>query len=95
MNTTLQIRLDKKMKSEASKTFKSMGLDMSTGVKLFLAQVVNTKSIPFPVMSADFWPEEKKLELVRISEETLRDYKRGKIKGYNNIQEAHRDILGE
>lgn len=83
------------MKSEASKTFKSMGLDMSTGVKLFLAQVVNTKSIPFLVMSADFWPEEKKRELVRIAEETLRDYKSGKIKGYDSIQEAHRDILGE
>lgn len=95
MNTTLQIRLDKKMKSEASKIFKSMGLDMSTGMKLFLAQVVNTKSIPFPVMSADFWPEEKKRELVRIAEKTLRDYKSGKIKAYNNIQEAHRDILGE
>lgn len=72
-----------------------MGLDMSTGVKLFLAQVVNTKSIPFPVMSADYWPEEKKQELVRIAEKTLKDYKSGKIKAYNNIQEAHRDILGE
>lgn len=95
MNTTIQIRVDQKLKSEASKIFKSMGLDMSTGVKLFLSQVVNTKSIPFPVMSADFWPEEKKQELVRIAEETLRDYKSGKIKAYNNVQEAHRDILGE
>lgn len=83
------------MKNEANKTFKSMGLDMSTGVKLFLAQVVNTKSIPFPVMSADYWPEKKKLELVRIAEETLRDYKSGKVKAYDNIQEAHRDILGK
>ncbi len=83
------------MKSDASKIFKSMGLDMSTGMKLFLAQVVNTKSIPFPVMSADYWPEEKKQELVRIAEKTLKDYKSGKIKAYDSIQEAHRDILGE
>lgn len=95
MNTTLQIRLDQKMKSEASKIFKSMGLDMSTGMKIYLAQVVNTKSIPFPVMSADYWPEEKKRELVRIADKTLRDYKSGKIKAYANIQEAHRDILGK
>lgn len=95
MNTTLQIRVDRKMKSDASKIFKSMGLDMSTGMKLFLAQVVNTKSIPFPVMSADYWPEEKKQELVRIAEKTLKDYKSGKIKAYDSIQEAHRDILGE
>lgn len=95
MNTTLQFRVDKKMKSEASKIFKSMGMDMSTGMKLFLAQVVNTKSIPFPVMSADFWPEEKKRELVRDAEETLRDYKSGKIKGYDDVDEMFRDILGK
>ena len=95
MTTTLQIRLDQKMKNEASKTFKSMGLDMSTGVKLFLAQVVNTKSIPFPVMSADYWPEEKKKELVRIAEKTLKDYKSGKIKAYDNVDEMFRDILGK
>ena len=95
MNTTLQIRIDQKMKNEASKAFKSMGLDMSTGVKLFLAQVVNTRSIPFPVMSADFWPEEKKRELVRDMNEALVEVKNGKAKLYNNIQEAHRDILGE
>ena len=83
------------MKSDASKIFKSMGLDMSTGMKLFLAQVVNTKSIPFPVMSADYWPEEKKRAVVRDMKEALRDYKSGKIKAYKNIQEAHRDILGE
>jgi len=95
MNTTLQIRLDQKMKNEANKTFKSMGLDMSTGIKIFLAQVVNTKSIPFPVMSADFWPEEKKRELVRDAKETMRDYKSGKIKAYNDVDEMFRDILGK
>lgn len=89
MNTTLQIRLDQKMKNEANKAFKSMGLDMSTGVKLFLAQVVNTKSIPFPVMSADYWPEEKKLELIRDAEDALKNGKR-----YKNIREAHKDVLG-
>lgn len=95
MTTTIQIRVDQRLKSEASKTLKSLGLDMSTGMKLFLVQLVNTKSIPFPVMSADFWPEEKKQELVRISEETLKDYKSGKIKGYDDVDEMFRDILGK
>ena len=54
MTTTLQIRLDKKMKTAAQKTFHSMGLDMSSGVKLYLAQVINGKEIPFPVMSVDY-----------------------------------------
>lgn len=95
MTTTLQIRVDQKLKHDASKIFKSMGLDMSTGMKLFLTQVVNTKSIPFPVMSADYWPEEKKQELVRIAEETLRDYKNGKIKAYDDVDEMFHDILGK
>ena len=46
--TTIQVRVDKKIKSAASKQFEKMGLDMSTGVKMFLSQVVRTKSIPFP-----------------------------------------------
>ncbi len=90
MTTTIQIRVDLKMKNDASKTFQRMGLDMSSGVKLFLAQVVRTKSIPFPVMSADFLPEEKKLELMHEAREALKSGKR-----YRSIQEAHRDILGE
>lgn len=90
MTTTLQIRIDKKMKDAAQKTFKSMGLDMSSGVKLYLAQVVNNKEIPFPVMSADYWPREKKLALIKEAEYALKHGKR-----YANIQEAHRDILGK
>jgi DNA-damage-inducible protein J len=89
MNTTVQIRIDQKTKREATKTLKSMGMDMSTGVKLFLNQVVYTKTIPFPVLSADYWPEEKKRELVREAKEALKSGKR-----YKNIREAHRDILG-
>lgn len=83
MTTTVQIRIDEKMKREATKTLKSMGLDMSTGVKLFLAQVVNTKSIPFPVMSMEMLPREKKLELVREAKEAL------KGKGYRTARELH------
>lgn len=83
MTTTVQIRIDEKMKREATKTLKAMGLDMSTGVKLFLAQVVNTKSIPFPVMSMEMLPRERKLELVREAKEAL------KGKGYRTARELH------
>ncbi len=83
MTTTVQIRVDQKMKNEANKTFRKMGLDMSSGVKLFLAQVVRTKSIPFPVMSANFLPEEKKLELMHEAKEAL------KGKGYRTARELH------
>ena len=71
------------MKKDANRTLRAMGLDMSTGVKLFLAQVVRTKSIPFPVMSMNMLPREKKLELVREAREAL------KGKGYRSARELH------
>ncbi len=47
MNTTLQIRIDKKSKESAQKTFKALGIDMSTGVKMFLKQVETDQCFPF------------------------------------------------
>ncbi|PJA00143.1 hypothetical protein COX76_02425 [Candidatus Kaiserbacteria bacterium CG_4_10_14_0_2_um_filter_50_16] len=90
MTTTLQIRIDAKTKNAAQKTFRSMGLDMSSGVKLYLTQVMHTKSIPFPVWSFDYLPREKKLQIVKEAKKAL---KYGK--SYATIEEAHRDILSE
>lgn len=47
MNTTVNVRLEKKIKTEASKTLSGLGLDMSTAVKMFLYQVVAEQGIPF------------------------------------------------
>ncbi len=88
MNTTLQTRIDAKLKKDASKAFKAMGLDLSTGVKMFLTQVVRTQSIPFEIFTADNLPEETKLQLKEEAEEALKHGKR-----YASIEEAHRDIL--
>jgi len=88
MTTTLQIRIDKKTKDAAQKAFRSMGLDMSSGVKLYLAQVMHTKAIPFPVMSADYWPVEKKRQIIKEAKWAL---KHGKM--YTSAKELHDDIL--
>ncbi len=61
MNTTIQIRVDKATKQRADKTFKQMGLDMSSGVKLFLHQVVKSQTIPFTIRTANgFTPAQEK-----------------------------------
>ena len=90
MTTTLQIRIDKKTKAAAQKAFHSMGLDMSSGVKLYLTQVMHTKTIPFPVWSFDDLSREEKLKIVKEAKWSLKHGKR-----YATIQEAHRDILGK
>lgn len=47
MNTTVNVRMEKKIKIEAGKTLAGLGLDMSTAVKMFLYQVVAEQGIPF------------------------------------------------
>ena len=45
--TTLNVRIEEKTKAAASKALASMGLDLSTGVKIFLHQVVAERGLPF------------------------------------------------
>jgi DNA-damage-inducible protein J len=45
--TTLNIRIEKNIKDKANKTLSSLGLDMSTAVKIFLNQVITENGLPF------------------------------------------------
>ena len=47
--TTIQIRIDEKTKQGARKAFDKMGLDITSGIKLYLARVAQDKAIPFSV----------------------------------------------
>ena len=49
MTTTLQVRVDEKMKRDAQKVFAKMGLDLSSGIKLYLARVTQDQCVPFPL----------------------------------------------
>jgi DNA-damage-inducible protein J len=45
--TTLNIRIEQNIKTKANKTLSSLGLDMSSAVKLFLNQVIIENGLPF------------------------------------------------
>ena len=45
--TTINVRIEEKTKKAASKVLRDVGLDLSSGVKLFLNQVVTEKGLPF------------------------------------------------
>ncbi len=47
MNTTLQIRIDKKIKDQAKKNFEAMGLDLSSGIKYLLIQANKSKDLSY------------------------------------------------
>ena len=53
--TTLNIRIDEKLKNKASDVLGRMGLDLSSAIKMFLNQVVVKKGVPFsPTLVDEF-----------------------------------------
>lgn len=49
MTTTLTVRLDAKLKEEAERTLDTLGLSISSAVRVFLTHVVAQQAMPFPI----------------------------------------------
>ncbi|HEO7189881.1 TPA: type II toxin-antitoxin system RelB/DinJ family antitoxin, partial [Streptococcus agalactiae] len=60
------------LKDEATKLFQSLGLDMSTAVKMFLIQSVKTQSIPFEIKNKSFISDEEFQKLVELNSKGIR-----------------------
>ena len=88
MNSTIQIRIDAKTKKYADKTLKDMGLDLSSGIKLFLTQVIRSGSLPFQVRTVNGFTPAQEKKMIRETEHAL---KYGK--SYSTIKELHNDIM--
>ncbi len=93
--TTLNIRIDEKIKEDARKTFARMGLDISSAVKLFLYQSVEEQRIPFELRTVNGYTEEYESELLKEVEDTMNDLKNKKRKPYKSIRELHSNILNK
>ncbi len=63
----LNIGIDENLKAEAEAVLSNLGLSTSEAVRLFFAQVRNTRSIPFPLKAA----EEPNEELIQAMKETM------------------------
>lgn len=87
MNTTINIRIDSKMKNSAAKIFDEMGLDISSAVKLFLTRAISTKSIPFPITTGRMH-DPKFVALIRKETEWAR--KHGKK--YTSVDKLFNDL---
>lgn len=46
-STMVHVRLDEKLKAQATETLAAMGLSLSDGVRVFLTRVVAEKQLPF------------------------------------------------
>ncbi len=90
MSTQLQIRIDAKTKKDAQKIFKGMGIDMSSGIKMFLQRVVNTETIPFPIVTKNGFTESQERRILDEVGTALKARKK-----YSSAIKLHKDILGE
>lgn len=88
MTTTIQIRIDKKTKKDAQALFEDMGLDLSSGVKMYLAQVIREKGLPFTPRTVNGLTPEYESSLLRELEWTKKHGKR-----YRSAKVALDDIL--
>lgn len=67
--TTVQVRIDIKTKRAAQRTLEMMGLDLSSGMKLFLHNVAITQTIPFQIRTVNgFTPKEEQKMLKETAE---------------------------
>jgi len=84
--TTIQIRIDRPTKTRAQKAFRGMGIDMSSGMKMFLNQVAIDQCMPFV-------PSTTKTRAIRKrwDKELAWVLKHGK--GYSSAKAMHDDIL--
>lgn len=81
--STLQIRVDSNLRSQAEDFFNGAGLDMSSAVRLFLKQVVIRRRIPFDVIAEDpFWSDTNQ----RVLAESIRSLEEGKGEQHELIE---------
>jgi len=84
----LQTRVDTKTKQEAERLFESLGLDMTTAIRLFLRQAINQQRIPFDIVPPQYNFTEETLSAI---EEARRISKDDSVKSYSSAKELFED----
>ena len=70
--------------------FKDLGIDMSSGIKLYLAQVAHDKAIPFkPRRTVNGFTPAQEARMIRETEYAKKHGKR-----YSSAEEMLADIMG-
>lgn len=84
----LQTRVDSEMKSEAEALFESLGLDITTAIRLFLRQSINQQRIPFDIVPPKYNFTEETLSAI---EEARRISKDPTVKSYSSSKDLFED----
>ncbi|HNW10647.1 MAG TPA: type II toxin-antitoxin system RelB/DinJ family antitoxin [Candidatus Rifleibacterium sp.] len=87
-NTSMNIRMDSKIKQQAQHLFAEFGLDMTTAVNMFLRQAIRERRIPFELKLN---PNEETLAAIEEVQEMKK--KPAKGKSYKDADEMMKDLL--
>lgn len=88
INDVIQVRIDSKTKNEARKIFESLGLDISTAIKMYFKQVIYTKNLPYEIRDENGMTLKKAQELRDAVEEG-----RNSKKSFKNAGDLLKDAL--
>ena len=86
-NTSMNIRMDAEVKSQAQQLFSELGMDMTTAVNIFLRQAIRTHSIPF-VVTTDV-PNAATIAAFEEGERMLKD---PKAKRFTSVDELFEEL---
>lgn len=85
---TYSTRVNDKDHDEAVKIFNNLGLDWSTGIRIYLKSVIKNKGIPFSLKET----EELSPELERSIEKSLAEYEKGDYQTVHSTDELFDEL---
>jgi len=89
-SSQIQVRIDTKTKKEVQKIFEGLGLDMSSAIKLFFRQTINSKNLPFEIRDENGYTLHN-AKLLKESIASAKDNPKSFKKGANLLKDALSD----
>lgn len=77
----INIKVDDELKEKSAKILADLGLDLTTGVRIFLNQVVREEGIPFEVTLRK-----------SIYQQALEDKEHGRVKSFSTVEDLFKDL---
>jgi len=88
-NVNVTIRMDAKLRKEATTLFEELGLSLNQALTIFVKQAVREQRIPFEITRNI--PNKETLAAIAEVEEMEKHPE--KYKGYDNVEELMEDLL--
>lgn len=91
LTTAINVNVDKKNKEAATEILKDLGLNMSTAINMFLAQIVKRNGVPFEVTNPK--PSKQLIEALAEVEEMKENP--DKYPRYTNREDLKKALLSD